>query len=230
MTALTLTVTPRTIIGKAVDTLRRAKTLPAVMYGHNIPSRSVAVDAGALEAIFKKAGSTSLIDVAVGDAAPVKAIIHDVQRHPTTGRITHVDLYQVQMTEKLETEIELHFIGESAAVKEQGGIFVRTLDSVKVSCLPADLVQSIDVDISVLKTFEDRIHISDLVVPSGITVMAKAEEVVASVTPPRSEAEIASLSEKVEENVDTVEVEKKVKADADADAEAADEGKPEAKK
>lgn len=223
MTSLTLTAQARTVLGKTVDGLRRQRIVPAVIYGHNLPSRTVSVEAGAFDAIFKQAGSTSLIDVVVDGGAPVKALIHAIQRHPTTDRVTHVDLYQVKMSEKLEADIDLNFIGESAAVKEQGGIFLRTMDKVKVSCLPSDLVPAIDVDISVLKTFEDRIHVSDLVVPTGLTVLDKGDEVVASVTPPRSEAELASLSEKVEAvDVSTVEkVEtKKAKEDEEGGEEA----------
>lgn len=233
MTSLTLTAQARTVLGKTVDGLRRQRVVPAVIYGHSLPSRTVSLEAGAFDAIFKQAGSTSLVDVTVDGATPVKALIHAIQRHPTTDRVIHVDLYQVKMTEKLEADIELNFIGESAAVKELGGIFIRTLDNVKVSCLPSDLVAAIDVDISVLKTFESRIHVSDLVVPAGLTILDKGEEVVASVTPPRSEAEIASLNEKVEAvDVSAVEkVETKKVTDEDEESETGTaEGKKEDKK
>lgn len=221
--SITLTAQPRQELGKTVDRLRRRRVIPAVVYGHGIPSQNLALESGIFEAVYKQAGSSSLIDLTVGTGQAVKALIHAVQRHPTTGRVVHVDFYQVKMTEKLEADIELNFIGESAAVKEQGGIFVRAMDKVKVSCLPADLVPSIDVDVSALKTFEDRIHVSDLAVPPGLTVLEKGEEVVASVTPPRSEAELASLSEKVEENVEGVEIEKKTK---ETEAEGEDEEAP----
>ena len=209
MSTFSLSATVRSEIGKRVDHLRRDKKLPAVVYGHGFPSQSVVLMTNSFEAIYKQAGSTSLIDLTVGDAQPVKVLIHGTQRHPTTGRFLHADFYVVSMSEKLEADIELTFVGESPAVKEQGGIFIRTIDKVKVSCLPSDLVSSIEVDISALKSFEDRIHISDLVVPPGLTILDKGEEVVASVTPPRSEEEIAGLSAKVEENIETVEVAKK---------------------
>ncbi len=222
MTTLTLKAQTRTVLGKTVDGLRRQRIVPAVIYGHNISSRNVSVEAGAFDAIFKKTGSTSLVDVVVDDGQPVKALIHAIQRHPTTDRVIHVDLYQVQMTEKLEADIELNFIGESTAVKELGGIFIRTIDKVKVSCLPSDLVPAIDVDISVLKSFDQRIHVSDLVIPKGMTILDKGEEVVASVAAPRSEAEIASLSEKVESvDVSAVEKVETKKAKDDEEEEAA---------
>lgn len=211
MSTLLLKAQLRAELGKVVDRVRKLQAIPAVVYGHGVASRALTIDAGLFDATLKKAGSTSLVDLTVGEEKPVKVLIHSVQRHPTTSRVIHADLYQVRMTEKLEADIELRFVGESPAVKEQGGIFLRTLDNVKVSCLPTDLVPSIDVDISILKSFEDRIHISDLKVPAGITILNKGEEVVASVTAPRSEAELASLSEKVEENVEAVEVEKKTK-------------------
>lgn len=224
----TLTAQPRAEIGKIVDRLRRNKSLPAVVYGHNVPSRPLTVEANAFDAVLKTAGTSSLVDLVVADAAPVKVLIHSVQRHPTTGRATHADFYQVQMTEKLEAEIELNFIGESAAVKEQGGVFVRTIDKVKVTCLPSDLVSAIDVDISTLKTFEDRIHVSDIVLPNGIALLEKPEEVVASVAAPRSEDEIASLDAKVEADVDAVEVVKKAeKPDEDAEESAPADAKAE---
>ncbi len=221
MTSLSLTVQPRTEIGKVVDKLRRHRAIPGVIYGHGVTSQPITIDLGLFEALYKKAGSTSLVDVTVGDQSPLKMLIHAVQKHPTTGRYTHVDLYQVRMTEKLEADIELNFIGESPAVKELGGIFLRTIDHVKVSCLPSDLVSAIDVDISVLKTFDDRISISNLTLPNGLTLLDKSDEIVASVSAPRSEAELASLSEKVEENVESVEVSKKEKAvDEEVDPEA----------
>lgn len=223
MTIMHLSAQPRTVVGKAVDRLRRQRNIPAVVYGHNFPSQPVTLDAKVFDTVYRQAGSTSLVDLSVGSASPVKVLIHAIQRHPTTSQVLHVDFYQVKMSEKLEADIELRFVGESVAVKELGGVLVRALDDVKVSCLPSDLVSSIDVDIKALQTFEDKIHVRDLTVPAGLTILDKAEEVVASVTPPRSEAELASLSEQVEENVEAVEVGKKEEATDEATSEAVTE-------
>ena len=96
------------------------------------------------------------------------------------------------------------------------------MDKIKVSCLPADLVSAIDVDISTLKTFDDRIHVGDIALPNGLTLVEKPDEVVASVAAPRSEAELESLSEKpVAVDVANVEVVKKERAVDDETAEAA---------
>lgn len=97
------------------------------------------------------------------------------------------------MDEKIKTEIPLEFVGESEAVKSLEGSLVQNKDSVEVECLPGDLVGEIQIDISVLKTFDDSIHISDITVPHGIEILADAEEMIASVEPPRSEEELAEL-------------------------------------
>lgn len=229
-----LAVASRILVGKKVQELRRKQIIPAVVYGHGIPSATVQIERLAFQKVWRQAGSSSLVDLVVDQQPPVKVLIQDVDHHPTKNVINHVDFYRVKMTEKLETDIELNFIGESAAVKEQGGVLIRSLDKVKVECLPGDLVHSIDVDISGLKNFEDRIHVSDIVVPKGITIMDKADEVVASVTPPRSESELEALSGKVEEDVTTVsgveKVEKPAAAGEVAEEAAAEEPSPKAKK
>lgn len=216
MDSIVLNAVPRTAAGKANKKLRLTNTVPAVVYGHGVTNQSVAVNAIDFQKTYRQAGSSSLVDLVIGGGAPVKVLIHAVQQHPTKTTPIHIDFYQVKMTEKLTTDIDLRFVGESTAVKESGGILIRTLDKVKVECLPGDLVPSIDVDLSALKTFEDRIHVRDIIAPKGITILDGADEVVASVTPPRSEEELASLSAKVEEDVAAVEkVEVKKKEEAD---------------
>lgn len=205
METLQLHADRRTVSGKANKKLRQTNSLPGVVYGHGVPSTSVTVDAIAFQKAYRTAGSSSLVDLAIDDAAPVKVLIHAVQQHTTKSTPIHVDFYQVRMTEKVQTDIELNFVGESTAVKEAGGILIRTLDKVKVESLPGDLVPAIDVDLTALKTFSDRIHVKDILAPKGITILDGGDEVVASVTPPRSEEELASLSAKVEVDVAAVE-------------------------
>lgn len=220
MQTFSLNAETRTLLGKVSDRLRRQDKIPAVVYGHGIKNVSLTLDGLSLQKVFRQAGSSSLVDLVIDGKSPVKVLIQDVQLHPTTVRPIHADFYQVRMTEKIEVEVELHLVGESPAVKEQGGILVRSLDKLKVSCLPADLVPAIDVDISKLATFEDRLHVSDLVVPPGLTILDKGDEVVVSVTPPRSEEELAELeAAPAAADVSEVEVVKKEKGDEEEPAE-----------
>lgn len=193
MTDFMIKASARIVLGKKTKTLRKAGTLPVVLYGKGVDSRSLTVVEGDFLKVFKKAGESTLVDLAVDAAPPVKVIVHDLQRHPITNKIIHVDLLQVKMTEKLHTDIALHFVGEAAAVKELGGVLVKNLDHLKVEALPGDLVAEITVDISALKDFDSIIHVSDLVLPKGIESLDKTDEVIALVTPPRSEAELADL-------------------------------------
>jgi large subunit ribosomal protein L25 len=108
------------------------------------------------------------------------------------------------MDEKLETEIPLEFIGESKAIKELGGMLVKTTDKVLVSCLPADLPKHFEVDIAALQTFDDHIKVGDLTVSAKVQVLTDPEVVIALVERPRTDEEIAKLNEKVEEDVTKV--------------------------
>jgi large subunit ribosomal protein L25 len=203
--------------------------LPGVVYGHGFPIRHVAVAPGPLLKLLSAAGSSTLVDLKIDDAPPVKVLISDVQHDTRTGDPLHVDFHQVSLTEKVSAEISLAVTGESPAVKEQGGILVRTLDHVRVEGLPGDLVAEIPVDISGLVTFANKILVKDLVAPKGLTILDAPDEVVALVEPPRSEEELAALEEKVEEKVEDVGVVEKPKAvegvEAAAEGQPASEGK-----
>lgn len=239
MSALTLTAHARTETGKQNKIVRRKGELPAVLYGHGVAAQSLALSANEFSKVYRKAGESTLVDLAIDGGTPTKVIINDIQRHPLTNAVIHVDLHQVKMTEKLRAEIVLAFAGEPAAVKELGGVLVKNLDHVKVETLPADLVPEILVDVSSLKTFDDVIHVKDLVLPKGIEVLDKADEVVALVTPPRSEAELAELEkatvdEKTAvENIEGVKKEEKKddeSGESDAAAKDADSAKASDKK
>lgn len=206
-----LPVAVRTATGKKTAALRTEGMLPGVVYGHGTENVNISVAYIPFEKIYKTAGENSLVDLVIDGKPPVKVLIHDIQRDALSYRYSHVDFYTVRMNEKLTTNIPLDFIGESKAIEEQSGILVKTMEEVEVRCLPNDLVHDIKVDISKLATFEDQITIADLIVPKGMEIMHEPDEVVATVDEPISEAELAALDEKVEENVEAVEVEKKGK-------------------
>ncbi|MEI6477700.1 MAG: 50S ribosomal protein L25 [bacterium] len=197
-TTPTLSADLRTVIGKQVRQLRSKGQIPAVVYGHGQESLSISVPARELLAVWKSAGSSTLVDLKVDGKAAHKVLIHDLQLDPTTSRLVHADFYTVNMKEKLQTEIPLEFVGESAAVEVEGGSLSTVKAMVNVECLPQDLVHSIEVDISVLATFEDDIRVKDIKAPAGIEILDDEDEMVASVTAPRSEEELAALDEAVE--------------------------------
>lgn len=203
---LELQATVRTAVGRnEVKKLRDSLIIPAILYGREQESRPLQLAATDFAKIYEQAGESTLISLNVANERAVKVVVHDIQRHPLTNVITHVDLQQVRMDEKMRAEVELNFVGEAPAVKELSGILVKNIAHLEVECLPADLPHEITVDISVLKTFDDTIRISDLAIPNGVSLFLDPQNMVASVTPPRSEEELKELETAVVEDVNKVE-------------------------
>lgn len=207
-TELFLAAHSRTQRGKAVQALRRTGTIPAVVYGHESTTRAIALDAARFQHIWRQAGESSLIDLVVDGETPVKTIIQDVQYEPRSNRVVHVDFHQVNMKEKVHVDVNLEFTGEAPAVKELGGTLLTLKSAIAIECLPGDLVKAITVDVRMLKTFDDALHVRDLPVPATIVVKDNPDDVVAQVEAPRTEAELAELDTAVQEDVTQVEVEK----------------------
>lgn len=174
----------RTVAGKAVERLRRQGILPAVVYGHGHPSESIQVDARAFDTLLGHTGRTALIDLRIDGGGPRPVLVHDVQRHPVMRRPVHVDFFLVTMTEEIVVDVPILLSGEAPAVKH-GGMLFHAVGALKVRALPADLPQSVGVDVSVLDSFDAAIHARDLALPPKVTLVGDPEEVVARVLPPR---------------------------------------------
>ncbi len=192
-------------LGKKVNRGRKEGRVPAVIYGNNSSSQNLWVDMLELKRLIKKSGENSLIDLSLEDSGNRNVIIQEMQRDPISGNYIHVDFFEVRMDEKIETEVELSFMGESPAVKEAGGVLVKSVDKLEIKCLPGDIPSDIKVDISRIKTFEDHILVRDLSIPKGVEVALDPETVIALVAPPRSEQEMEALEQKVEADVTKVE-------------------------
>ncbi len=191
----TLEAAPREVTGKRVAKLRQEGILPAVVYGRDVASRSVSLDAREFEALRKQAGPHTLIDLSIDGKKPSPVLVHDVQLHRVTRRPLHVDLYVVRMTEELTVDVPLVSDGESEAVSVHGGTLLHVLENVKVRALPDHLPQAIHYSIDGLLTFDDVVHVSDLTIPEDATLLTDPGEIVAKVLPPRVEVEEAPPAE-----------------------------------
>ncbi len=166
-----------------------ADFIPAVLYGNGIESQSLKVKKVDFEKAFSLAGESNLIDLDFGNGA-VKVLVKDLQRDVLKYTFSHIDFYQVNMKEKINTEIPLHFVGEAKAIKELGGMLMKEINELEIECLPNELVDHIDVNISVLNTFDDVIKVSDLSLPVGLKLMHHHnDDVVAMVVEPKSHEE-----------------------------------------
>lgn len=212
--------------GRKVGKYRSEGLVPAVSYGRKIAPVNLWIDALELKKLYTKVGENTIIELDIEGGKKANVLIHDIQSDPLSGDFSHVDFFQIKMDEKIETDIPLNFVGVSPAVKEQGGILVKGTDSLPVRCLPADLPGKIDVDLSSLGTFDDRIDVGDLDISDKIEVLIEKGTPIASVSPPRSEEELAGLDDKIEEDVSAVEgVEKEVVESGETAEEGANEKK-----
>ena len=182
-----LAATRRAVTGKKVSHLRREGILPAVVFGRGLESDNVSVNAHEFEQLRRHAGANTLIDLSVDGGAAAPVLVHGVQTSVITRRPLHVDLFVVRMTEELTVDVPLVSEGISDAIENAGGTLMHVIEHVRVRALPDHLPQSIHYSIDSLATFDDQIHVSDLVIPSDATLLNDLDEVVAKVLPPRVE-------------------------------------------
>lgn len=219
----------RDTLGKRVGALRRQGFLPAVLYGEGVGSTPLSVSAKDFEKALKEAGESSLVILKVEDGKPgsrenlslpgktYNVLIHDVAKDPLTLQPIHADFYAVRMDKPIEAKVPLVFVGESPAVKNEGGILVKVIYELEVKALPKDLPHELTVDLSRLEHVEDRIQVSDLTLPAGVEVRAGADGVVALVEPPRAEAKVIEAVAPPEAAVPVeVKTEREVKAEEKA--------------
>lgn len=191
MERVTLGVQRRVGLGKGqVKKLRQSGLVPGIVYGRGVEPTPVAVDAKRLRGILHTAaGLNVLIDLAIGDGSAPGAtvMVKDIQRDIfRTDAILHIDFHTIDLAEQVEAHVRLVFKGQAKGVVEDGGIFEVHLREVVVECLPTQIPEHIDLDISEL-TIGRSLHVSDLVIPAEVTLVTEPEEVVATVVAPRAE-------------------------------------------
>ena len=186
----------RTVTGKKVNQLRRQGIIPAVVYGHHVAATTIQVNERELNHVLHRAGMTHLLNIQLAGGDGLVALVKHIQRESTTQRVTHVDFQAVSMDEPIVTTVPILLEGASPAV-DDGGTLLHSLTSVEIRALPANLIDSVSVDISGLTDYDAAIHVSDLKVPSDVEILNDPEELVAKVTPPRvqEEEEGAALGE-----------------------------------
>ena len=182
---LKINAQPRTEAGRnAVKKIKQAGLVPAVIYGAKDPARNIQIVERELARLLDHAASESvLVEVNLQDGGSRTALIQEVQHHPVTGKVLHVDLHVVAMDELMDAEVQVETTGEAAGVTTGGGVLEVILRQLEISCLPGDLPESITVDVSKLN-IGDSIHVKDLTLPRGVTVLNDGELSVVSVAPP----------------------------------------------
>ncbi len=198
MKSVLLTAYPRTLAKRAgAKKVRRNGRVPAVIYGRHHSPQNLEIGRKELEDIIHHSASENvLVDLNVPDDANPKrlALVQEVQHHPLSGAVLHVDLHEVVETEKVTLLVPLETRGEAIGVKTGGGVLEHVLFRVKVRAFPKDLPEFISADVSQLELGKS-IHIGDLTAPEGVEILGEKKIVVISVSLPKTEAEETAETE-----------------------------------
>lgn len=171
--------------------LRRTGWFPAVVYGEGRPGQDIQINEHDFVVMLRSHRSENMIvDLTVeGREKPVKVMLKAMQHHPLTGRIIHVDFYEVSMTRKIEIEVPVKLVGVPTGVANEGGILEHVLRTLAVQCLPGDMVDEFALDVAELHIGK-TLRVRDVPVDAAkFKVLSDPDQVVAAVAAPRSEEE-----------------------------------------
>jgi large subunit ribosomal protein L25 len=173
-------------VGKGVARkLRAAGSIPGVYYGRGEAPIALAMNAKEIEGMLHGAAAANVIvdlQVTGEKAADRKALIREIQRDPVGGHILHIDLQHISLTERIVVEVPVELIGTPTGVKDGGGILEHLLRAVEVECLPTDIPNRLEVDVTLLN-IGDTLHVSDIKA-ERVTIKTEAERAIATVVPP----------------------------------------------
>ncbi|HEX5131374.1 MAG TPA: 50S ribosomal protein L25 [Candidatus Krumholzibacteria bacterium] len=174
--------------------LRMAGRLPAVLYGRKENPVGLSVDEVDIKNILRKHPESAIVDLTIAGKEPaaLNAIIRDVQRHPASGKLLHLDLQRISLDEKVRVEVPVHLLGTPAGVKDQGGILEHGTRTVNVLCLPTEIPDAINVDATALK-IHDSSRISDIAAMfPNVEFLDDPDTTLATVIPPIVEVAAAT--------------------------------------
>lgn len=181
-------------LSKKNSVLRKEGLIPAVLYGKKFENQNLKVSAKEFLNIYREAGTSTLIDLDLGDGKSIKAIITDIQRDPVKHNIIHADFKHINMNEEITADVALEFIGESPAIK-LGGVLLKNIESVEVKCLPADLPHNLQVDLTKLAEIDSHFAVKDLEVSDKVQILNDPEDMVAVIKAMKVEEESVATEE-----------------------------------
>jgi large subunit ribosomal protein L25 len=223
-----LTIRKREGIGKGpARRLRRAGQVPATLYGGASPVNVAVTPKDVLRLIHGHEGSTQLFRVTFEGTTDAKmAIIRDMQFDPVSESLIHVDLQEVAMDRAIQVTVAVHHVGEAIGVRDTQGILEMVLREVRVSCLPGNIPEYLEADISNL-AIHDVLTVKDLKVPEGVRVLNDPNQAVVTIAPPAAEEAVVAAAATTEATAAEPEVltERKPKeGEAAAEGDAKDKG------
>jgi large subunit ribosomal protein L25 len=190
MEKVVLKAEKRDVIGKQVKALRREGKLPAVIYGRHTEPINVSLEAHSASLTLGRVTSSSLVTIEL-DGKEYPTLVREKQRDYIKNRLLHVDFLTVSLTESIRATVSVNLVGVSIAVKDYNAVLVQNLESLEVECLPTDLPERIDLDISVLRRPGDGIRVRDVKVSDKVQILDDPDTMIAVATFAKVEEEVA---------------------------------------
>ena len=198
MKSVALKAYPRSQVQRAeVTKLRRAGRVPATIYGQQVKAQNLEIDFEEITDLLHHSVSENvLVDLSVENDPRSKrlALVQEVQHHPLSAKVLHVDLHEVGENEKVTVFVLVETTGEAAGVKTGGGTLEHVMHKLKVRCLPKDLPEQIAVDVTALEIGKS-IHLGQVIAPAGVEILGDKSRAVVAVAAPRAEEEVAAVAE-----------------------------------
>lgn len=195
MKSVPLNAFPRTVARRTrVKKLRTTGRIPAVIYGRQAQPQILEVDGQALHDLLHHSASENLlVDLTVDKDARAKrlALVQEIQHHPLSGQVLHVDFHEIQENEKVTINVPVEPVGEAAGVKTGGGVLEHVLHKIRVRCLPKDLPETINIDVSALEIGR-AIHIGEIPPIPGVDILGDKTAPVFAVAAPVTEEQEAA--------------------------------------
>ena len=189
-----------------LNELKRNGIVPGTVYGKGVDNQAVSISLKQLTRTFQVHGSRGLFSLEIGGDSGLMVVVREIQRHPITGQITHVDFWKVRLDEKINSTVGISIVGEEEIMKK-GGILQAGAKEIEVSCLPQDIPETLVYDIAALE-IGDKVTVADLQVPAGVEILTDLEMLVATVLAPTVTAEDEEVEGEVEgEGAETEETE-----------------------
>lgn len=185
--------------GLKANEARNSGLIPAIFYGADQENRNLTVEYQNFRRAYRIAGGNTVIELVIDGKDKINVLVHDVQYDPITDKFAHIDFVYVDLNKEITTEIPLVAVGESKAVREEGGTLMQNRDVLTVKCFARNIPKVIEFDITPLEDFHSSIHLGDLVLPEGVTAVDDEKLTIATVVAPKAEEEPEVTEEVVTE-------------------------------
>ncbi len=200
MDTIPLELQKREALGNKNKALRRSGVTPAHLFGHGLKSQPLQGATAEIEGVVRHAGTSRLIGLKIGGEKRARnVLVREIQRHPGTGLLLHVDFYQVRSKERMTVEVPVHVVGDAPVLQSKANSLVIDIPHLHIECLPTRIPSRVDVDVSGLKETGDVVRVHDIKTAEGIVVLNDPELVVVKIEvqrgPAAAPAEVAMAAE-----------------------------------